>query len=205
MPFEVKLEFDMKFIQALQKFIDIDEHVKTGIKNWYLKVDGIIQRDLATGKYIKSRHGGGGGLADSMNKATVQVNGGGSRYEMLVTSLAQYARILDEGGTIKSKGKKLTVPFKNNINFTPTGILRKTAAEWMQQEGATKIWKSKKGTPIIWLLGKKTKRGKQKPAIPLFSLKDEVTIPPKKWFQNAVKDAAFDFSRILKETIEGNK
>jgi len=90
-----------------------------------------------------------------------------------------YARIQDEGGTIRKKDKRLTIPLgdtKGIIANFPDGFFVESAAGnvlYCQRVG---------------------KRGKLKP---LFVLKDEVTLPPTYWFSGPMRRQREDLDRLL--------
>lgn len=103
---------------------------------------------------------------DISHKALVGTGVGG-------TQSVKYASIQDQGGTIRKKDKKLTIPLpgvKGRIANYPGGF----------------FIKSKRGN-VLYVIPKwgKVRGGensKRKGFTPLFVLKDEVTIPASGWF-----------------------
>lgn len=88
-----------------------------------------------------------------------------------------YAYIQDRGGTIRAKGKKLTVPLGNTVGRIadyPDGF----------------FLKSKKGNVLYC-------RRDGKKLIPLFILKDEVNIPGTDWFSSVMNGKKKELERAL--------
>ena len=78
---------------------------------------------------------------------------------------APYAVIQDQGGTIRAKNKKLTIPFEG-------------VKGWAREYDGFFIKSKKTGATIM--MEKSTKR-------PLFTLKDEVKIPASRWFSAVIE------------------
>lgn len=94
----------------------------------------------------------------------------------------KYAQILDRGGTILPRQKKmLTIP------------LGKTKG-WARNYDNTFIQKSKKGNLLIF---QNVGSGKKRKIKPLFLLKDKVTIPAKRWFSGTIKRLTPDRIRMM--------
>lgn len=103
-----------------------------------------------------------------------------------------YARILEYGGTIKSKGKKLTVPLNDK------------ARRMLQRSGSVTKYKnlkfiiSKKGNALLGLV-----KGRKKEFEPLFILKDKVKINPHPYFRPVIKRIMPKIKAKLKEIMGG--
>ena len=104
---------------------------------------------------------------------------GGSYQVFLGTGLhvglpaTRYARIQDEGGTIRMKDKMLTIPapgVKGRISNYPGGFFMKTA----------------KGN-LVYFAPPSAKSGRIRTLKPLFLLRRQVTLPETAWFSGPVE------------------
>lgn len=103
-------------------------------------------------------------------KATVGTGVGGKKSVV-------YAFIQDRGGTIRAKGKKLTIPLGHTVGRVadfPDGF----------------FVRSKKGNVLYC-------RREQRKLIPLFVLKDEVNIPGTDWFSSVMAERKLELERNL--------
>jgi len=108
-------------------------------------------------------------VTSTLGEAEVKVSMG------VLPDYVPYAMIQETGGTIKSKGKLLTVPTRYAL--TTAGVTKKPAPEWKN----TFVIKTKSGNLLIM---QNRKHGE---VVPLFVLRKSVKIPASHWASNAVK------------------
>jgi len=171
-------------------------------------VTSFIQTNYLRGEKIQTRTGG---LTRSI-KEKVILNG-----DKLIAEIqagTEYARILEEGGTIKGESKLLTIPatwipkVKSKL-YTPTGRKKAVWSKGAKSIKNTFVQKSKKGNLFIFQLQKK--RGKVDKPLPLFLLKKKVKIPAKKYIEDAIiakgelvlKDVSIEAENILEQALRG--
>jgi len=153
-------------------------------------------RENVTNRILKTR---GGRLRGSISSIVVRegdnlvgIVGSGVRTGERV----KYANILEEGGTIRAKGKMLTVPLPKAL--TKKGTLKFTANEvrnGISEYEESFIKRGKRGGLIIY--GKKH-NGK---VDALFLLKRSVKIPAFKYMQRTVQEYGEEAYNILVDTM----
>lgn len=177
------------------------------LDDWGLTVlDPQIQENLA-GRALKRRTGQ---LANRTRvKTGLTPSGGKNRISVEIQSTdVPYARIQELGGTIRAGDKLLTIPLPAAL--TAAGVLRNTAAE-LQKRGDTFVARSKKGNLIIFKATPKsksrTRAGRQgatrRPQlVPLFVLKDQVTIEPSNWASTSADEALKELGPYLDQAVQ---
>jgi len=159
-------------IRKTQELLAIPSAFKKVITGWGSDTIKILKRSAA-GLQKSPKHPGGGALSKNIGMDISQ--GGESSYKIALgtgvggTKSVVYARIQDEGGTIHSKGKKLTVPFpgvQGTIANHPGGRFIKVHNKTFYILQTIKKVRGKWTAPIDFL----------------YILKDEVTLPPTNWF-----------------------
>ncbi|MFA5284162.1 MAG: hypothetical protein WC347_01065 [Smithellaceae bacterium] len=150
-------------IKKTKTLLNIQKAAKKQVTEWSSESVKIAKRAASNLKKTKPKSGD---MARNIGMA-IRIDSAG--YEIHIgtgvggTKTVKYAKIQDEGGIIKAKGKYLTIPFEgvqgSARNFPDSFVI-----------------KSKAGTLLI--VERKGKQGFR----PLFTLKKQVTIPSTQWF-----------------------
>lgn len=189
---EITIEFEFRNKRFNDAAVGLKAFAETIGKDW----DGsakVLSAELKSfldtvAEALALRHGGawpGGTTKDTLSKRSgdlvdsiiksVQVTG--NTFGEIVGHIGAggiYASIQEYGGTITAKGKLLTVPLPAALNPNGTPI-KKSARDWDN----TFVARSKKGNLLIF-----QKVGTQ--IIPLYVLKESVTIPPRLGMQDTI-------------------
>lgn len=164
-------------------------------------VDAKLQQNLA-GDKLKRRTG----QLATRTKVSVGLRASkGSGIAIAIESRVHYAHIQESGGTIRARGKLLTVPLPAAL--TPAGVLRKTAAKFRTQPspfGSTGVIRSRKGNLLVVGFprgGSRTRRGRNA-FTPLFVLKRKVVIPESKFASDAVDSTLPELPDIIRQVFD---
>jgi len=163
-----------------------------------------IQRNLRRpGMFLGRRTGA---LARNVDyyRLMMPVSGGVGGVKLVVNVDSQkvpYAKIHEEGGTIRPKTKTyLTIPTKNAM--TRAGVKRKSALDYEDDpkyRGTFVMMKDGWRGPIIF--GRPVQRNKK--PVPLFLLRKEVKIDAKHWAEYALRRSLSTLERELsKHSVE---
>ncbi|MEL6716137.1 MAG: hypothetical protein AAFP86_20310 [Planctomycetota bacterium] len=121
---------------------------------------------------------------------------------------AAYARIQEEGGTIRPKRSRyLTIPLR--ANYTPAGRLRVESAAAARRDPSiqTFVRRSKRGNLIIFRKGRQ--RSKPDAIEPIFVLKQQVKVPARLGFRalfgrpDVVRDREQRIGAVVRQTLGG--
>lgn len=159
------------------------EEFKQAFDEWSLYyLQRALQENLA-GRILKRRTGH---LASKTGITRARVQGRDLKVEVFTTGVP-YAAIHEHGGVISpTRGRMLAIPLRAVL--TPAGVARKSPREYMN----TFIARSRAGNLIIF---QKIARDS---IIPLFVLKESVTIPARHWASDAVNRTIQDLVDILR-------
>ena len=147
-------------IMTQWQIYELEKQVQLGLAGLDLnRRTGHLSRGVRFSKVVTS----------TLGEAEVKVSMG------VLPDYVPYAMIQETGGTIKSKGKLLTVPTRYAL--TTAGVTKKPAPEWKN----TFVIKTKSGNLLIM---QNRKHGE---VVPLFVLRKSVKIPASHWASNAVK------------------
>lgn len=177
----IKLEFSVRLKESLAGlplvFRTIYGRWAAGciepLKRSAAKLKKTAHRKRAWGKSSELARNIGYELKGDHRNFQVAVGTGTGRAKSVV-----YAYIQDRGGTIRTTGKKLTVPLGNTVGRIadfPGGF----------------FLRSKKGNVLYC-------RREGKKMIPLFVLRDEVTIPGTNWFSDVMAERNRELERALR-------
>jgi len=153
-----------------------------------LDLDPAVQQNLAG--TILNRRTGNLAARTRVTKATVT----GQRVSISIeTNGVPYGLIHETGGTIRPKSKQfLTIPLPGAL--TPSGVLRKSAAELQQNPSPFDTTFIHDGT----IIGDRNDN-----LTPLFILRKSVEIPARRWASSAVDSTINQFLKRLQDRVDG--
>lgn len=158
------------------KKVKTEKRIKMEKASVYLK--NYIQKNKLSGDPLKRRS------ANLVNQMNYNVEDKNNITTGKVGNRMVYAAIHETGGTIKAKrAKYLTIPLP--AAMTPRGVLRKPARQWTDTFVRNKIIFQKKGKKVV----------------PLFVLKESVTIPARPYISTALNETKNRIIDIIGEAI----
>lgn len=190
---DVTLPAEMKALPGLL-LSDLKKAARVGLKQGVQIVLGAV-REAAGGEILTRRTGN---LARSFYGTGVEPEEGG--YAARIGSRAVYARIQEEGGTVRPvKAGALAIPIAANL--TPRGVPRfPSPADLKEAYGANNVFLLKRQGQTPLLMAKTGKTDKS--AKPFFALKKSVDVPASHYItQTLEKQADTVRSRIATEVF----
>lgn len=180
----VQLKIDQRALERLER-ADLLGAIKRGAAIGMTETAAHVQRSKVSGQLLGVRTGA---LRRSIRGDAVSRS---HKVVAYVGASTPYARIHEEGGTIRPKAAQyLTIPTRHAM--TPAGVIRGGARSFPN----TFVRKTRSGNPAIF-----QRRGKQ--VVPLFWLVKSVKVKAKRYLRTGLEDKLDTVYRRITREIMG--